>query len=262
MEQMEAQVQNCGGTIVVDNVINIDKPGTTNDNDFLVKLENGEEYLAETVIVCTGATAKWLGLETEQKFMGYGVSGCATCDGFFYRGKEVIVVGGGNTAAEEALYLTNHASKVILIHRRDTLRAEKTLQNRVLTHPKIEVMWDSVLEEVLGNDQPSVTGAKIKNVKTEQVTEIAIDGIFIAIGHAPNTSLLTKFSELRFDAAGYLITQPNSTKTEIPGLFAAGDLQDGVFRQAVTAAGTGCMAALEAEKYISERSAVTLAKTN
>jgi len=206
-------------------------------------------YTGDTVIVATGASAKWLGLESEQKFSGFGVSACATCDGFFYRDKPVAVIGGGNTAVEEALFLTNFASKVTLIHRRDELRAEKIMQDRLMRHEKIDVAWDTVLEEVVGTqDPPGVTGAKLKNVKTGDSQDLEVDGVFIAIGHDPNTKVFQ--GKLGMDDEGYLITAPDSTATNIPGVFAAGDVKDKIYRQAVTAAGMGCMAALEAEKYI------------
>jgi thioredoxin reductase (NADPH) len=211
--------------------------------------DSGDVYVGNAMILSTGAQARWLGLESEARFQGYGVSACATCDGFFFRGKEVAVVGGGNTAVEEALYLTNHATKVTLIHRRDALRAEKILQSRLLAHDKIEVIWDSVVDEVLGEaNPPTVTGLKVRNVKTDAVTERAIDGLFVAIGHDPATQLFR--GKLDMDDEGYVVTRPDSTATSVPGVFAAGDVQDKVYRQAVTAAGTGCMAALEAEKFV------------
>jgi len=204
--------------------------------------------------VTTGAQARWLGLDSEEKFMGFGVSACATCDGFFFREKEVAVIGGGNTAVEEALYLTNHASKVTLIHRRDSLRAEKILQDRLLAHERIEVAWNSVLEEVLGEtDPPGVQAVRLRDVNTDATREMAVDGVFVAIGHDPATALFR--GKLDMDEEGYIRTATDSTATSVPGVFAAGDVQDKIFRQAVTAAGTGCMAALEAEKYIAEREA-------
>ncbi|MBT6204668.1 MAG: FAD-dependent oxidoreductase, partial [Rhodospirillaceae bacterium] len=216
---------------------------------FYFKGDSGDDYLGETVVIATGAQARWLGLESEERFKGFGVSACATCDGFFFRGKTVAVVGGGNTAVEEALYLTNHATKVTLIHRRNELRSEKILQERLFRHPKVEILWDSVLDEVVGSSEPpTVTGAKIRNIKTGEVSEIALDGVFIAIGHRPNTEIFK--GVLDMDDEGYLVTAPDSTATNIPGVFAAGDVQDKIYRQAVTAAGTGCMAALEAEKFI------------
>jgi thioredoxin reductase (NADPH) len=245
MEQMEAQAENVGTEIVNDVVVAIDFSA----RPVACECDSGDIYTGDTLIISTGASARWLGLESEQKFSGFGVSACATCDGFFYRDKPVVVVGGGNTAVEEALFLTNFASKVTLIHRRDEFRAEKIMQERVFRNDKIEVIWDSVLEEVEGTDNPpGVTGARIRNVKTDAITEIPVDGIFIAIGHDPNTALFK--GHLDMDDEGYLITAPDSTATNIPGVFAAGDVKDKVFRQAVTAAGMGCMAALEAEKFL------------
>jgi thioredoxin reductase (NADPH) len=245
MEQMEKQAEHVGTDIISDHIHRVD----FSKKPFQLTGESGHTYTADTVVLATGASAKWLGLPTEHKFQGYGVSGCATCDGFFFRGKEVLVIGGGNTAVEEALYLTNHASKVTLIHRRDTLRAEKIAQERLFKHPKVSVIWDSALEEVVGTHDPiSVTGAKIKNLKTGEVKTLNADGIFIAIGHQPNTAIFK--GQIELDSDGYILTTPGSTKTNIDGVFAAGDVQDKIFRQAVTAAGTGCMAALEAAKYI------------
>lgn len=246
MEQMMKQAEHVGTDIKYDYIERVDFSARP-----FRAYSGNTEYIAESVIISTGAQAKWLGLPSEQEFQGFGVSGCATCDGFFFKGKEVLVVGGGNTAVEEALYLTNHASKVIVIHRRDSFRAERILQDRLLKHPKIEVMWDSVLEEVVGTHSPkSVSGARIKNIKTDVVSEIASEGIFIAIGHKPNTDLFKGWLDL--DEEGYIITKLGSVSTKIPGIFAAGDVQDKVYRQAVTAAGTGCMAALEAEKFLAE----------
>ena len=245
MEQMEKQAAHVGTKIIHDHIKQVD----VSKRPFTCIGESGDTYTADTLIVATGAQAKWLGLESEKKFQGYGVSGCATCDGFFFRSKEVIVVGGGNTAVEEALYLTNHASKVTLVHRRDSLRAEKILQERLLNHPKVQVIWDHVLEEVVGAENPlNVTGARLKHAKTGAITEVAAEGVFIAIGHKPNTDIFQ--GQLDMDNEGYLITKPDSTKTNVAGVFAAGDVQDKIFRQAVTAAGTGCMAALEAEKFL------------
>jgi thioredoxin reductase (NADPH) len=208
-------------------------------------------FLAETVIIATGAQAKWLGLESEQKFRGFGVSACATCDGFFYRGKEVAVVGGGNTAVEEALFLTSFASKVTLIHRRGELRSEKILQERLFAHPKIEVVWDSEVEQVLGTDTPAgVSAVRLKNLKSGETREIAIDGLFIAIGHAPASELFR--GQLDLDGGGYLKVVPGTASTGVPGVFAAGDVCDAIYRQAVTAAGMGCMAALEAARFLAE----------
>lgn len=248
MEQMAAQAKAVGTEIIQSHVSEfVQLP----DGKFKAVDEAGNEYFAKSAVICTGAQAKWLGMKSEQKFQGFGVSGCATCDGFFYRNQEVMVIGGGNTAVEEAIYLTQHASKVILVHRRDELRAEKVLQQRLFDNPKIEIMWDTVLEEVLGNDDPlEVTGARIKNMNTGAVVELPISGIFIAIGHYPNTGL---FKDLvKMDDEGYIITDADSTATSTPGLYAAGDVQDKIYRQAVTAAGTGCMAALEAVKFLAE----------
>ena len=218
---------------------------------FELETDTGRKFTSDTVIISTGAQAKWLGLPTEEKFKGFGVSACATCDGFFYREKEVIVIGGGNTAVEEALYLTNFASKVTLVHRRDSLRCEKILENRFMKHAKTEVIWDSVLDEVVGTDMPlGVTGAKLKNVKTGEVTDIDAHGVFVAIGHAPSTELFQGQVDMR--ASGYIDVKPGTTQTNIPGVFAAGDVTDEHYRQAVTAAGMGCMAALEAERYLAE----------
>lgn len=245
MEQMEKQAENVGTEIISDHISEVD----FSNRPYKLKGESGDEYTADTLILATGASAKWLGLETEKKFQGFGVSGCATCDGFFFREKPVLVVGGGNTAVEEALYLTSHASKVTLIHRRDELRAEKILQDRLFKHPKVEVIWDTELEEVLGTEDPlSVTGAKLKNSKTGDISEIEVDGIFIAIGHKPNTDMFK--DEIKLDDEGYIITKDGFTNTSVEGIFAAGDVQDKIFRQAVTAAGTGCMAALQAAKYL------------
>lgn len=217
--------------------------------------ESGTVYTADSVVISTGAQAKWLGLPTETKFQGFGVSACATCDGFFYRGKDVIVVGGGNTAVEEALFLTNFASKVTLVHRRDTLRAEKILQHRLLNNPKVEVKWNTQLEEVLGDENPlGVTAARLKNRDTGEIEDVPVHGIFIAIGHAPATELFK--GKLDMHDNGYLITAPDSTATNIPGVFAAGDVTDETYRQAVTAAGMGCMAALEAERFLEESKAM------
>ncbi len=245
MEQMYAQAEHVGTRMVNDLITDVD----FSSRPFVCKGDSGDTYTADSVIISTGAQARWLGLETEQKFQGFGVSACATCDGFFFRGKEVAVVGGGNTAVEEALYLTNHATKVTLIHRRDSLRAEKILQERLLKHDRIDVMWDSAVDEVVGDENPlGVTGIKVRNVKTNAVTDLAIDGLFIAIGHDPATQLFK--GKVDMDDEGYIVTKPDSTRTSVDGVFAAGDVQDKTYRQAVTAAGTGCMAALEAEKFI------------
>ena len=248
MEQMLAQAQNVGTNIVNDHIMEVD----LDVRPFRATGDSGQVYTGDTLIICTGAKAKWLGLPSEETFMGFGVSACATCDGFFYRGKEVIVVGGGNTAVEEALYLSNLASKVILVHRRDELRSERILQERLFKKDNIEIIWNSELEEITGKEgiPPSVTGAKIKNRISGEITEMPIDGIFIAIGHAPQTELFE--GKLKKKPSGYLWTAPDSTATEINGVFAAGDITDDIYRQAVTAAGMGCMAALEAEKYLAE----------
>lgn len=244
MEQMTKQAENVGTKIIYDYIERVDfssRPFKAHSSSSV--------YIADTIIISTGAEAKWLGLASEASFQGFGVSGCATCDGFFFKNKEVMVVGGGNTAVEEALYLTNHASKVTIIHRRDSFRAEKILQDRLFKNPKIEVIWNHELDEVLGTTLPkSVTGARIKNTTTGETRKISAEGIFIAIGHKPNTTLFQNHIDL--DHEGYIITTPGSTKTSVEGIFAAGDVQDKIFRQAVTAAGTGCMAALEAEKYL------------
>lgn len=251
MEQMEAQAAHVGTEIISDIITDADLKATP----FSFIGDSGATYTADTVIIATGAQAKWLGLDSEDKFQGFGVSACATCDGFFYRDKKVLVVGGGNTAVEEALFLTNFASEVTLIHRRDTLRCEKILEQRLLAHEKINVLWDTEIDEIIGTEEPlGVTGARLKNTKTGALSEIEADGIFIAIGHAPATELFT--DQLETKQGGYLITSPDSTATSIPGIYAAGDVTDDIYRQAVTAAGMGCMAALEAEKYLAEKEAV------
>ena len=245
MEQMEAQARHVGTRIMGDIVTAADLAA----RPFRLRGDSADEYVADAVIVATGAQARWLGLPSEQRLSGRGVSACATCDGFFFRGKRVAVVGGGNTAVEEALYLTHHASHVTLIHRRDSLRAEKILQARLLAHPKVSVVWNSVVEEILGGGTPeAVTGVRLRNTATGAEQRLALDGVFIAIGHAPNTAVFA--GQVAMDAEGYILTTPGSTRTSVPGVFAAGDVQDKVFRQAVTAAGTGCMAALEAEKFL------------
>ena len=247
MEQMQGQAESVGTQFSHDLIVDVD----FTQRPFRCTGDGGDIYFADTVIICTGAQARWLGLDTEEKFKGFGVSACATCDGFFFREKEVIVVGGGNTAVEEAIYLTNHASKVKLVHRRDELRAEKILQDRLFANPKIEPIWDSALERVVGDDDPlGVTAAVLKNVKTGEETEVPIDGIFVAIGHDPATGIFKGHVEM--DSEGYILTAPDSTATNIPGVFAAGDVKDKTYRQAVTAAGMGCMAALEAEKHLAE----------
>jgi thioredoxin reductase (NADPH) len=254
MEQMEKQAAHVGTKIHTDMVTKLE----LGQRPFRLTCDSGDVYLAETVILATGAQARWLGMPSEEKFKGFGVSACATCDGFFYRGKEVIVVGGGNTAVEEALFLTNFASKVTVVHRRDHFRAERILQDRLFKHPKIAVVWDSVLDEVCGAADPSkVTHVRLKNIKTGSVQEMPADGVFIAIGHAPATELVA--GQVKLKPSGYVEVAPNSTATSVPGLFAAGDVADETYRQAVTAAGMGCMAALEAERFlahaVSERAA-------
>ena len=247
MDQIHEQAKNVGTKIFEDSIVEADLSA----RPFRAVGDSGAVYTGDTLIIATGASARWLGLESEQKFSGYGVSACATCDGFFFREKPVAVIGGGNTAVEEALFLTNFATKVSLIHRRDELRAEKILQDRLFGNDKIEPVWNSVLEEVLGADNPpGVTGARIKNVKSGEVSELSVEGIFIAIGHDPNTELFK--GQLDMDDDRYIITAPDSTATSVPGVFATGDVQDKVYRQAVTAAGTGCMGALEAERFLAE----------
>jgi thioredoxin reductase (NADPH) len=248
MEQMAAQAQNCGAELVFDIVIEVNLDGPP----FRAKADSGDVFSADALIVATGAVARWLGLESEKAFMGHGVSACATCDGFFFRGKPVAVVGGGNTAAEEALYLAQMCEKVTLIHRRDELRADKTLQGRVFKHPKIEILWDHAVVEILGTSEPkTVTGLEVENLKSGARSRLAVEGLFIAIGHDPATALFE--GKLEIDRDGYIRTSPDSTRTSVEGVFAAGDVQDKIYRQAVTAAGTGCMAALEAERYLAER---------
>ena len=248
MEQMKLQAEHVGTQMTNDVIVEVD----LSRRPFFAKGDSGDIYLADVVIIATGAQARWLGLASEQKFRGFGVSACATCDGFFFRGKEVVIVGGGNSAVTEALYLTNHATKVTVIHRRDHFRAEKVLQDRLLGHPKIKVIWNSVVDEVIGKaEPPTVTGVKVRNVKTGAVSELRTDGFFVAIGHTPATQIFK--GQVKMDAEGYIVTKPDSTETNIPGVFAAGDVKDKIFRQAVTAAGLGCMAALEAEKYVAAR---------
>lgn len=245
MEQMEAQARHMGTKMVADTIVEAD----LGKRPFRLKGDSGTVYTADAVIIATGAQAKWLGIPSEQKFQGFGVSACATCDGFFYRGKEVLVVGGGNSAVEEALFLTNFATRVTVIHRRDSFRAEKVMQERLFNHPKIEVIWDTAIDEILGTDNPpGVTGARLRNVKSGETREINADGIFIAIGHAPSTELFK--GQLDMKEGGYLKTVPGTATTNIPGVFAAGDVTDDTYRQAVTAAGMGCMAALEAERWL------------
>jgi thioredoxin reductase (NADPH) len=245
MEQMAAQASNCGAELVFDSITAVD----LSRRPFACTADSGDRYTADALILATGAQARWLGLPSEQRFSGHGVSACATCDGFFFRHKPVAVIGGGNTAVEEALYLSQMASRVTLIHRRDQLRAEKVLQDRLFRNAKVEIVWDSVVDEILGREQPlAVTGLRLKNVRTGARREIAVDGVFIAIGHDPATRLVK--GQLEMDREGYVITAPDSTVTSVPGVFAAGDVQDKIYRQAVTAAGSGCMAALEAEKLL------------
>jgi len=246
MEQMRDQAKAVGTELIEDHVSSLN----LKSSPFEAVGDSGQKYTADTIIISTGAQARWLNLKSEQEFRGFGVSACATCDGFFFKDKEVAVVGGGNAAVEEAMFLTKFATKVKLIHRRDQLRAEKLLQKKLMDNKKIEIIWDTVVEDVLGDKEPkNVKGLKIKNVKTNKVSEIKIDGLFIAIGHDPATSLVK--GQLNMDKEGYVITKPDSTITNIPGVFAAGDVKDKIFRQAVTAAGMGCMAALEAEKFLS-----------
>jgi thioredoxin reductase (NADPH) len=254
MEQMEKQATHVGAKLVSDHVNAVD----LSHRPFRVSCDSGDVYLADTVVLATGAQARWLGLPSEEKFKGFGVSACATCDGFFYRNKEVVVVGGGNTAVEEALFLTNFASRVHIVHRRDSFRAERILQDRLFKHPKINVIWDSAIDEICGSDDPSkVTHVRLKNVKTGAITELAADGVFVAIGHSPSTELVK--GQLQLTPSGYVKIAPHSTATSVPGVFAAGDLADETYRQAITAAGMGCMAALEAERFlhssVSERAA-------
>ena len=246
MEQMQKQAEHVGTQLFFDTVVEVD----LRRRPFVCLGDSGDRYEADALIVSTGASARWLGLPSEESFRGGGVSACATCDGFFFRNREVVVVGGGNTAVEEALYLTHHASRVTVIHRRDAFRAEKILQDRLARNPKVSVLWDHVVEEILGETEPAplVKAVRVKNVKTGATKELVTDGVFIAIGHSPNTELFK--GQLAMDSEGYIITKPDSTATDIDGVFVAGDVQDKVFRQAVTAAGLGCMAALEAERFL------------
>ncbi|HLY56008.1 MAG TPA: thioredoxin-disulfide reductase [Stellaceae bacterium] len=245
MEQMRKQAEHVGTEMVFDVITEVDLAR----RPFVARGDSGDEYVADTIVIATGAEARWLGLPSEAEYRGYGVSACATCDGFFFRGKRVVVVGGGNTAVEEALYLTNHAESVTLIHRRDRLRAEKILQDRLFRNPKIRVVFNAVVEEILGEtDPPRVTGLRLRDTLTGESRVLPTDGFFVAIGHNPVTGLFQ--SKLALDPDGYIVTAPDSTATNIPGVFAAGDVRDKIFRQAVTAAGMGCMAALEAEKYL------------
>jgi len=245
MEQMQRQAEHVGTKIILDMIVKID----LGHRPFVATGDSGDVYIGETVIIATGAQARWLGLPSEESFRGFGVSACATCDGFFFRGKDVVVVGGGNTAVEEAIYLTNHARQVTLIHRRNALRAEKILQDRLFRNPKIAVIWDSLVEEILGRPEPpQVTGVRLRNVRNGVPSELSCDGVFVAIGHTPVTGFVA--GQLPLDAEGYAITRLDSTETAIPGVYAAGDVKDKVYRQAVTAAGLGCIAALEAERFL------------
>ncbi|MEZ5839862.1 MAG: thioredoxin-disulfide reductase [Hyphomicrobiales bacterium] len=246
MQQMEKQAENVGARLVADHIVSAD----LTSRPFRLVGDGGQVYTGDTLIIATGAQARWLGIPSEQKYQGFGVSACATCDGFFYRGREVVVIGGGNTAVEEALYLANIASKVTIVHRRDEFRAERIMQNRLFANKKIEVVWDSVIDEVLGNDgvPPSATGVRLKNVKTGETRDLVADGIFVAIGHAPAVELFK--DQIQMKPTGYIWTAADSTATSIPGVFAAGDVTDEAYRQAVTAAGMGCMAALEAERWL------------
>ena len=254
MEQMQKQAEHVGTEFIMDHISKVD----LSRRPFRLEGESGDHYTADALIIATGAQARWLGLASEEAYKGYGVSACATCDGFFYKGKQVAVIGGGNTAVEEALFLTNFASKVTLVHRRDSFRAERILQERLFKNPKIEVVWNTALEEVLGSGTPkTVTGVRLKNLPTGKTSDLKLDGVFIAIGHAPATELFK--GQLEMTSSGYLVTAPDSTHTAIPGVFAAGDVKDEVFRQAVTAAGMGCMAALEAERYLAKLEVVAKA---
>ena len=252
MVKMREHAEAMGSETVEDHIAAVD----LQTRPFRAVGESGTVYTGDSVIISTGAQAKWLDLPSEDKFKGFGVSACATCDGFFYREKDVLVIGGGNTAVEEALFLTNFASKVTLVHRRDSLRAEKILQDRLFKHPKVEVIWNTVLEEVIGDEQPrGVTGARLRNVNTDEVSERNVHGIFVAIGHAPATELFSGKVDMKPN--GYIVTSPDSTATNVPGVFAAGDVTDETYRQAVTAAGMGCMAALEAERWLENAAAET-----
>lgn len=248
MEQMQKQAEHVGTELIYDIITEVD----FKKRPFRCVGDSGDVYIADTVIIATGAQARWLGIESEKTFQGFGVSACATCDGFFYKGKDVALVGGGNSAMEEALYLSHIASSVTMIHRRDAFRGEKILQDRVANNPKIKIVWDSIVEEIVGDTAPhkSVTGIRVKNIKTNAVTTVPVHGVFVAIGHDPATKLFK--GHVAMDDAGYILTAPDSTATDIPGVFAAGDVKDKVFRQAVTAAGMGCMAALEAERWLAQ----------
>lgn len=254
MEQMKGQAEHVGTKLITDYIVDVDLTA----QPFRAVGDSGQIYTGDTLVIATGAQARWLGLDSETKFQGFGVSACATCDGFFYRGKEVVVVGGGNSAVEEALFLTNFASKVTLVHRRDTLRAEKILQKRLFDNPKVEIVWDHVVEEIVGDKDPlGVTGVKLKHMQSGEMQDLACHGVFVAIGHDPATKLFK--GKVDMDEEGYIVTAPDSTATNIPGVYAAGDVKDKTYRQAVTAAGMGCMAALEAEKYLAEHADMQIA---
>jgi thioredoxin reductase (NADPH) len=245
MEQMAKQAEHCGAELAFDVITEVDLSA----RPFRLRADSGDLYTADTLVIATGAQARWLGLDSERRFSGAGVSACATCDGFFFRNRPVAIVGGGNTAVEEALYLAQMCQKVTLIHRRDTLRAEKVMQKRLFEHPRIEVLWNHAVDEVLGTEAPkAVTGVRVKNVRSGATKELAVDGLFVAIGHDPATGLFR--GQLDMDLEGYILTRPGSTQTSVPGVFAAGDVQDKIYRQAVTAAGSGCMAALDADKFL------------
>ena len=245
MEQMQAQAEHVGTRFLYDTIVEVD----LSKRPFRAVGDSGDIYLGDSIIIATGASARWLGLESEQRYQGFGVSACATCDGFFFRNKEVAVIGGGTAAVEEALYLAGIAAKVTLVHRRDSLRAEKIAQDRLMAHPKISVVWNSVVDEIIGDGEPpTVTGVRLKDVKSGGLTTLPVDGVFVAIGHSPNTELFK--GQLEVDADGYVVTKAGTTSTSVPGVFAAGDVQDKIYRQAVTAAGTGCMAALEADRFL------------
>ena len=251
MEQMQAQAEAVGTRIVSDLIMECDLSQRSPGTPFRLVGDSGDVYLAKTVVIATGAQARWLGLPSESRLHGAGVSACATCDGFFYRGRKVAVIGGGNTAVEEAMHLTHHADHVTLIHRRDTLRAERILQERLFAHPKVSVLWNKVVEDITDTGSPPVvSGVSLRDTRSGEASTLAVDGVFVAIGHTPNTSVFR--GQVALDDEGYVVTEPGSTRTSVPGVFAAGDVQDKIFRQAVTAAGTGCMAALEAERYLTE----------
>ncbi|MBM3517183.1 MAG: thioredoxin-disulfide reductase [Alphaproteobacteria bacterium] len=255
MEQMQKQAEQVGTRMIEDLVMSVD----LSRRPFVCVGDSGARYTGETLIIASGAQARWLGLPSEQRYRGYGASACATCDGFFFRGKEVAVIGGGNTAVEEAIFLTHHAAHVTLVHRRDRLRAEQILQGRLFANPKVTVVWDHAVEEILGTAAPvaAVTGVRLRHVRTGSTRELACDGVFVAIGHDPASAVFR--GQLEMEAGGYIVTRPGSTATSVPGVFAAGDVQDRVFRQAVTAAGSGCMAALEAERFLQAAEPVSAA---